>query len=347
MGAASQDLDVVWRLTLIFFWVADSSGRTAGSSSATLLGTDLCRNTRNEGLPPASKMTSGFSRLLNEQAVRFCENKLTSLSPQITPVPELLLHVIVRPNAWTAPITSPPPAAAAPTLTSEAPALPPTPTVQVSSPPISPSVAVLAGTDEVLDAAPLPSPGLAPPAPPEIQQTPPTPAPSPPPPSVLPLPEAHAQDGYRAAYVAANYAPSPPPTTSSASPSTATANAATATTGGAGQYIHFLSYLQRLIPLQRALLLLNLQKAHAHYQSLVAETASKGERKLDELTEVNVLLEGLGLIAMVQEAEKQAEKEYEEMLVERFMAFGTKEDSMKVVQIKSVFLHPSLSLSMC
>ncbi|BGP13481.1 hypothetical protein JCM10213_001754 [Rhodosporidiobolus nylandii] len=242
---------------------------------------------------------------------------------KLSPVPELVLHVIIRPTAWSAPFTETP-------IPSPSPAPAPLP-LSLSTPAAAPD-------GEVLEPTPLPSPSIGRLAPPEIRETPPTPSSSPPPP-----PHATA-GGYTPGYVSAPPAASPS-APAAAAEGAAPATAAAASGGAAGSYAHYLSHLQRLIPLQRALLLLNLQKAHVHYASLIAslsaalnstaaESESKDAEGLSELSEVRELLEGCGLWGKVERAGEQARKEVEELEKKR-KEEGEKPvgEELRVVQI--------------
>ncbi|GAA5953290.1 hypothetical protein JCM10213_000688 [Rhodosporidiobolus nylandii] len=220
---------------------------------------------------------------------------------KLSPVPELVLHLIIRPTAWSAPFTETP----------------------IPSP--SPAPAPLSLS--------LSTPAAAPDG-----ETPPTPSSSPPPPPAGPA------GGYTPGYMS-----SPPAASPSSSAATAEgrapATAAAAAGGAGGSYAHYLSHLQRLIPLQRALLLLNLPKAHVHYASLIASlsaalnsTASESESKdaegLSELSEVRELLEGCGLGGKVEQAGEQARKEVNELEKKR-KEEGEKPagEELRVVQI--------------
>ncbi|GAA5863271.1 hypothetical protein JCM8547_002884 [Rhodosporidiobolus lusitaniae] len=255
-----------------------------------------------------------------------------------TPFPELVLHVIVRPNAWSAPFAAPPP----PTTTSSD-AAPPIPAVQQPVP--SPALSAQ------LDPPSSSSSGLAPP--PVIQETPPTPIPTPPPQSsgYAPAYVSAVPDGSTPTAAADGSLPPPPAGTTPAAPPPASS-------GSAGRFAYYLAYLHKLIPLQRALLLLNLQKAHGHYLVLAAELShqlshpvpseEKGkeldeEKGLSELKEVEELFKGCGLWVTVEEAEKEAEKEYEEMLVRQD---APKPEEFQVVQIagRPYLLHTPQAL---
>ncbi|GAA5910849.1 hypothetical protein JCM6882_003443 [Rhodosporidiobolus microsporus] len=247
-----------------------------------------------------------------------------------TPLPDLVLHIIVRPTAWSAPF-QPAVSFAAP-IDSPSVTRPSSPPSGATTPAPTPAPAAAEATD-VLAATPLPSPGGAAPPPepdsvpptPTIRETPPTPVPTPP-----------NREGYAPAYLsspsAAAAAPSPlagaDPATPSAAAPPPLATAAAQAGAASSPFLPYLAHLQRLIPLQRALLLLNLQKAHVHYQALVGTlsaqlnasggaTAEPGEIK--ELVEVEELFKGCGLWALVEDTEKRAEKEYEERMVQLAM----------------------------
>ncbi|GEM12885.1 hypothetical protein Rt10032_c37g6902 [Rhodotorula toruloides] len=72
-------------------------------------------------------------------------------------------------------------------------------------------------------------------------------------------------------------------------------------------YTTYISHLQRLLPLQRALLLLNLQKAHAHYTSLLTAGNSEG------IEEVERMLKEVGVWTIVEEKVAQREGEWRKM----------------------------------
>ncbi|GAA6022590.1 hypothetical protein JCM10207_003916 [Rhodosporidiobolus poonsookiae] len=278
------------------------------------------------------------------------------------PVPPVL-HVIVRPAAWSAPFAAPPPAPAPapPAVTVSSPdASAPSASPFVTNLPSSADADVLASPGP---ASALPSPGLVPPqGPPEITETPPTPVPTPPPQAAG---EASANGN---GYTPAN--PTTPPATSAApgaaanplsSPPTTAAPSVTGPSATNNPYVPYLSHLQRLVPLQRALLLLNLQKAHAHYAQRIsqleqtlaqdqggdAESGGEGEEGAGELDEVNALLEGCGLWKLVDEAEGKAEGEYEERIVQAEAGVGVAGQEFQVVQIAGLpyLLHAPQALA--
>ncbi|GAA5839408.1 hypothetical protein JCM11251_003970 [Rhodosporidiobolus azoricus] len=288
---------------------------------------------------------------------------------KVTPTPELVLHVIVRPTAWSQPFSfSAAPAANSPSLSSSIPSSSSAihTTTSAASPLRHPTTPFLSdATEDVLAATPLPSPGIgehaappvaaAGPAPsssaslpptPTIRETPPTPVPTPP-----------QREGYAPAYLSAA---SSAAGTALPAPTAASVPAAAASVGAStSPFLPYLSHLQRLIPLQRALLLLNLQKAHVHYQGLVGaltaqlaagEITAQGEEEeagMKELSEVEELFKGLGLWALVEQAEKSAEKEYEERIVQFAgcgQAIGRAQAEFRVVQLNGLpyLLHTPL-----
>ncbi|GAA5900583.1 hypothetical protein JCM5296_005288 [Sporobolomyces johnsonii] len=198
------------------------------------------------------------------------------------PPVEALLHIIVRPNAWAAPFTTPPPVASAPAPSSLVGAAP------LSSP--SPDEATFLAAEH-----------------PTIQTIPPTPHLS----------------GYSPGYLT-----TPPPVDGAAavlptsvipplaSPPVAAPVAPAAATNGGGSYVAYLGHLQRLVPLQRALLLLNLQRAHHYYQLQIQERAARlraddkeEAAETGELKEVEELLKDCGLWSAVKQREKEVELE--------------------------------------
>ncbi|BGP42404.1 hypothetical protein JCM10450v2_006498 [Rhodotorula kratochvilovae] len=211
-----------------------------------------------------------------------------------SPPAPLVLNIIVRPSAWSTPFadTAIPP----PSLSLRA-----DPATNISLPEPSPSglsdfLAADAGAGEAVVPAEEASPAA------------PTAGPSSSAAATVATSERSAgTTGYTPGYltpaaVAADPLsspplPSPPPSAPSAS--------RVPSTGAAGPYVTYLAHLQRLVPLQRALLLLNLQKALAHYAAL----AAGGEG--DALPEVEELLIGVGLWEKVEESVKEAEKRAE------------------------------------
>ncbi|GAA5921174.1 hypothetical protein JCM1841_001185 [Sporobolomyces salmonicolor] len=198
------------------------------------------------------------------------------------PPVEALLHIIVRPNAWTAPFTSPPP---------DSPLL--APSSLVGAPPLS-SPSPSDPTFLAAEHATLPT-------------MPPTPHHSGYSPGYLTIPPP--VDGAAAALPTSDIPPL-------ASPSIAAPAAHAPATSGGGSYVTYLGHLQRLVPLQRALLLLNLQRAHHYYQLQIQERAARlqanDEEEADEtreLKEVEDLLKECRLWSVVEERTEEVEKE--------------------------------------
>ena len=146
---------------------------------------------------------------------------------------------------------------------------------------------------------------------------PPTPTPTP----ILatPLDDPPALPGYTPSYL------NPVPPTPSLGPSVS-------------GYPTYLAFLSQLIPLQRALLLLNLQKAHFEYGEAIRrrraalgeeDPAQEGE---DEIKEVKNLLGECGLWSIVREKEEKAVAELEGWGAARADPNG----EFQVVQIGSV-----------
>ncbi|GAA5945266.1 hypothetical protein JCM3775_007414, partial [Rhodotorula graminis] len=263
------------------------------SRTATIL--DLKHRIRHEwdGTPleQGVTVTKGARVLRDQESLDAAfEDELAT-----TPTPPLVLNVIVRPSAWSTPFTSTAAStrSASPNLFHDAP-LPAQATPQrgtaADSPAPSSDVAV-AGSPARSVESPY-TPGFF--------------------------------DTAAAASTSAPATPSPSgpllvsPTPSGTGPRTASA---TTSTGAAGPYVAYLSHLQRLVPLQRALLLLNLQKAHAYYANVVAT----GEG--DALVEVEALLLGVGLWDSVEDRVKAAEKEAAEA------GSPALEEEFRVVQI--------------
>lgn len=95
-------------------------------------------------------------------------------------------------------------------------------------------------------------------------------------------------------------------------------------------YATYLSYLHRLLPLQRALLLLNLQKAHQWYADrLNARAIGTGEE--ERLPEVEEMLKEVGVWKVVEDAVERARKEGERWAGERQLQRDQEE--FRVVQI--------------
>lgn len=159
--------------------------------------------------------------------------RLTTYPPQASH-PDLVLHVIVKPNSWSAPFTSLPP---------------PTPTTSAPPAPV---------------AAPIASPALAPASPsagyhPAYTVTPPV-EPTPPSPETL-------RNAFTTDLGLGGAIPTPTPATApNPSPSLGPLVSGFPT---------YLAYLSQLIPLQRSLLLLNLQKAHYFYSIDVTERMAR------------------------------------------------------------------------
>lgn len=194
-----------------------------------------------------------------------------------------------------------------------------------------------------------PPPQLAPPSVPSpslpsINTIPPSPFPSPPkegtetevppPPTTTTKPDSN---GYSPSYIT-----SPLPSTST------TTDEPSATTtpqqpGSANPYLTYLSHLQRLIPIQRSLLLLNLQKAHHYYQLQVQvrrsriggnEQAEAAEEAEKELAEVESLLKECGLWYLVRQHEEGIEERYNKENVEVSESKKKEEGEFKVVHLE-------------
>ncbi|GAA5961773.1 hypothetical protein JCM3765_004066 [Sporobolomyces pararoseus] len=235
-----------------------------------------------------------------------------------TPQPELVLHVVVRASAWSAPFTSPPP------------------------PPIAP---------------PTPSPSL-----PTINTIPPSPFPSPPkeetqtevPPPPTTTTSTNS-NGYSPSYITSplpSTSTDEPPAATSTSTTTDTAQAQAEPAGAGNPYLVYLSHLQRLIPIQRSLLLLNLQKAHHYYQLQVqvrrtrldVEQAEEEETE-PELGEVERLLKECGLWSLVRNHEEGIEESYNKEM-EKVETKKKEEGEFKIVQLDGLpyLLHTPPSL---
>ncbi|GAA5836295.1 hypothetical protein JCM9279_000346, partial [Rhodotorula babjevae] len=215
-----------------------------------------------------------------------------------TPTQPLVLNVIVRPSAWSTPFTSAPatpPRSASPDSFHDAP-LPhettPPPRAATDSPAPSSAAAVAGSPARSVGSAY--TPGFFDSAGAASSSSPPAPATPSAPPLVSPTPSASG---------------------------TRVVSSAAAITSAAGPYLPYLAHLQRLVPLQRALLLLNLQKAHAHYVRIV----QTGDG--DALVEVEALLRSVGLWDSVEERVQAAEKEAAER------GGPALEEEFKVVQI--------------
>jgi len=107
----------------------------------------------------------------------------------------------------------------------------------------------------------------------------------------------------------------------------------------------YLGHLQKLIPIQRSLLLLNLQKAHHYYQYQKhlriqvlqndkdgKEGEAEGKVEIEELREVEDLLKECGLWKRVIEHEEEVEAEH----IAKEFEEEEKKDEFKVVQVKYV-----------
>ncbi|GJN93435.1 hypothetical protein Rhopal_006491-T1 [Rhodotorula paludigena] len=235
-----------------------------------------------------------------------------------TPPHDLVLHIIVRPSAWSAPFASTPPSASSNEVPTTSTGLS-VPVAPSSLPLPLPSASGLSEYDPAALDTPTveDAPPVVPPVPPAEEQ----PAPPPPQPPAAAQPSESGPPLGRYAF-----SPTAPCARLSAPPSSASAPAPPAqpSPGAAGPYATYLSHLQRLVPLQRALLLLNLQKALAHCAALVAqregavarslggsqEEAEKEE--LEDLEEVEELMRGVGVWERVEERVVEVAKRYEE-----------------------------------
>lgn len=248
-----------------------------------------------------------------------------------TPSPDAVLHVIVRPNSWSAPFTS---------LPKPTPAMPAEATPASATAPVSPLALPTVPSPSAYN----PSYAVLPPA----EAT----APATPTPEIL-----------RNTFTSDLGSPPPPPTTSSQIPSSASLGP------NVSGFPTYLAFLSQLIPLQRSLLLLNLQKAHYFYSIDVTERLArlgwaestgskidpiviKGEgedaeafrlreerekermkREMEEgngeVQEVKNLLVECGLWGMVKEKEEEAEAEVRDWGKER----GPQNGEFQLVQI--------------
>lgn len=96
-------------------------------------------------------------------------------------------------------------------------------------------------------------------------------------------------------------------------------------------YATYLSYLHRLVPIQRALLLLNLQKAHQWYADrLHAHGNGNGEEGLPEVEE---MLKEVGVWKVVEDAVERARKEGEKRAGDHERQFQRDQEEFRVVQI--------------
>ncbi|GAA5995760.1 uncharacterized protein JCM10292_004730 [Rhodotorula paludigena] len=241
-----------------------------------------------------------------------------------TPPPDLVLHIIVRPSAWSTPFASTPPSVS-PAVVPPAPAGLSVPTAPSSLPLPLPSASgdseydpAALDTPTVEDVPPIAS--LAPPA--EEQSASP---PLQPPAAAQPSESGPPLGRYAFSPTAPHARLSAPPSSASApAPAPAPAPPAQPSPGAAGPYATYLSHLQRLVPLQRALLLLNLQKALAHYAALVAQREGAVARslggsqqqaekdELEDLEEVEELMLGVGVWERVEERVAEIAKRYDE-----------------------------------
>ncbi|BGP02499.1 hypothetical protein JCM10021v2_006214 [Rhodotorula toruloides] len=150
--------------------------------------------------------------------------------------------------------------------------------------------------------------------------------------STVPVPE---ELHYSPAYIV------PPPSLPEPVASTSTIPAATSTpptppaapsTIPVSPYTTYISHLQRLLPLQRALLLLNLQKAHAHYTRLLtAPSTSTGEGVED----VERMLKEVGVWRIVEEKVALREAEWRKVYGDDAGAeeIGRAEQEFRIVQV--------------
>lgn len=118
--------------------------------------------------------------------------------------------------------------------------------------------------------------------------------------------------GYSPAYVV----PPEPVASTSALPASAAAPSpspsASASSVPISPYTTYISHLQRLLPLQRALLLLNLQKAHAHYTRLLTGPRTDANEG-DGVEEVERMLKEVGVWRIVEDKVAQSEAEWRKM----------------------------------
>lgn len=78
-------------------------------------------------------------------------------------------------------------------------------------------------------------------------------------------------------------------------------------------YATCLAYLHRLVPIQRALLLLNLQKAHVWYAARSdATTAVPGTTSRERLAEVEAMLKEVCVWSLVEQNEVEAKKQWDD-----------------------------------
>ena len=179
---------------------------------------------------------------------------------------------------------------------------------------------------------------------PSIQTIPPSPIPSPED-NNQPLPPTTSRPGYSPTYISglpsSTNPLASPPLDSPADP----APHSTAISGTTNPYLVYLGHLQKLIPIQRSLLLLNLQKAHHYYQyqkqlrtlalqNQEEEKEEEGKGEIEELREVEDLLKECGLWKRVVEHVEEVEAEY----IAKEPEEEEKKDEFKVVQVKYVKL---------
>lgn len=96
-------------------------------------------------------------------------------------------------------------------------------------------------------------------------------------------------------------------------------------------YATYLTYLHRLVPLQRALLLLNLQKAHTWYRERLAAPPATLQAR-DRLPEVEDMLREVGVWAVVDERAQEAGKRWDQD-VEMRARERARGEEFRVVQI--------------
>ncbi|BGO94169.1 hypothetical protein NBRC10512_001321 [Rhodotorula toruloides] len=128
----------------------------------------------------------------------------------------------------------------------------------------------------------------------------------------------------------------PEPVASTSSIAATAAAAATLPTSAASPavpvspYTTYIAHLQRLLPLQRALLLLNLQKAHAHYtRALTAPSTSEG------VEDVERMLKEVGVWRIVEEKVEQREAEWRKLYAGDEAVDGVErvEEEFQIVQV--------------
>lgn len=190
------------------------------------------------------------------------------------------LNVIVRPSAWTRTPPPPPPAADSTSSPSSEPQ-PSTEAATVAAAAAAAPTTTTTGEEEL--PPPVPVVKVAPPPPSSSGSQP-------------------AQAG----------------TASDDQPQPIADNASTATPTAGTPYATYLLYLHRLVPIQRALLLLNLQKAHQWYADRLH---GNGDRDGEEgLQEVEEMLKEVGVWKVVEDAverwERQPERDQEFRVVQ-------------------------------